>query len=87
MCSRTVLEAGWLTAVNTKMLLQVMFVFEGFSTFAAFELAVSSSFVQLRRLQTEKQTESYHVMEDEWESLSREGSRLRDCGTEADGGI
>ena len=50
---------GWtrLTAVDTKMLLQVMFVFEGFSTLAALELAVSSSFVEQRRLQTEAHTE------------------------------
>lgn len=33
-----------LTAVNTKMLLQVVLVLEGFSTLVAFELAVSSSF-------------------------------------------
>lgn len=54
---RLLLIRQWrLTAVNTKMLLQVMFVFEGFSTLAAFELAVSSSFVEQRRLQTQKQT-------------------------------
>ena len=43
------------TAVNAQMLLQVMFVFEGFSTLGAFELAVSSSFVQQLRLWREKQ--------------------------------
>lgn len=49
-------ESGWggLTAVDAKMLLQVMFVFEGFSTLAAFELAVSSSFVEQLWLQKEK---------------------------------
>lgn len=44
-----------LTAVNTKMLLQVVLVLEGFSTLAAFELAVSSSFSKQWWLQREKQ--------------------------------
>ena len=42
-----------LTAVNAKVLLQVMLVFEGFSTLAAFKLSVSSFFAE-RRLQREQ---------------------------------
>lgn len=42
-----------LTAVDSQMFLQVMFILESFSTLAAFELAVSS-LVQQRQLRREK---------------------------------
>jgi len=45
---------GRLTAVDAKMLLQVMLVLEGFSTLVAFELAVCGGVAERRRLQTEK---------------------------------
>lgn len=62
------------------MLLQVMFVLKGFSTLTAFELAVSSSFIEQRRLQRDEQC--CHMM-DEKASLSR----LQSCRTEANGEI
>lgn len=68
---QSVSAEGRLTAVNSKMLLQVMFVFEGFSTLAAFELAVSSGFAEQRRLLTENKQRDDGEMENEWESLSR----------------
>lgn len=46
-------RTGPLTAVDSQMFLQVMFILESFSTLAAFELAVSS-LVQQRQLQREK---------------------------------
>lgn len=70
-----------LTAVNAEMLLQVVFVLEGFSTFTAFELAVSSSFVQKRLLRREKHSSS---CDGEWVG---EGSTSWQCGTVATGGI
>lgn len=61
--------------MNAEVLLQVVFVLEGFSTFAAFELAVSSSFVQQRRLQTKIQNWSCDG--------GRVGSALRQRGADA----
>lgn len=46
-------RTGPLTAVDSQMFLQVMFILESFSTLATFELAVSS-LVQQRQLQREK---------------------------------
>lgn len=46
-------RTGPLTAVDSQMFLQVMFILESFSTLAAFELAVSS-LVQQRQLRREK---------------------------------
>lgn len=47
--------AAPLTAVDAQVFLQVMFVLEGFSTLAAFELAVSSFAQQLQGETAEKQ--------------------------------